>query len=228
MGLPGYGSTVGSTGSAIQLAPAAALPHEIHGLTLASWPWSTLLVGVLLGLLFCAGLVVLVRWWQRRPRQDPPSPVGDPWEVLLKRLKAVNIPTCGAQGEIGASQAEELYFHLSTLLRAGIELRLDLPATDRTLPELKEELRNRLPLAPDQVEQVLRFLERADMIKFAEAPCTPEQAQDDLQQVKQWLTRLKPSAISQPGSGVRPTTEGGHSIELWTDAKPSPKRGQSS
>lgn len=172
------------------LDPAKALeglPHDVRGL--ASEP-SLLLRwgGFAAGALLAALLVALIVIWLRRRRRDPTFVV-DPWTELLTRIKELVLPPLDND-----KGREDFYYNLSLMLREGIERRTGLNATDLTFGELKGPLSSKLPLRTDKIKDVLAFLERADLVKFAEAPATATVMQEDRDAVHRWVDGLKPNA----------------------------------
>ena len=168
------------------------LPHDILGLLPVPWPWWVIpLVLASIGLL--AALVWYVRAIIKGKKTTGVPLAHDPWAALLGRLLAMNIP---AEFEPGKVQ-EDHFFALSILLREAIEMRTGIPATDMTYQELKEPLRKRLPLTPQETEAVLAFLERADLIKFASVPSDRSEAEEFRSLLATWMASLKPKSIDQ-------------------------------
>lgn len=178
--------------------PVDGLPHDIHGLIpyqpslLDYWPW--LLVTVLL-----AGVILLAwSWWKRRRKQPKPVAPIDPWELLEQRIQSL-VPADPFVGK----EREQFFYDLSLALREAIERRIGLRATDMTLYELRLPLRDKLPFSQEVIDAVLAFLQRADFIKFAEAPVSREQALADADDVRRWAMELR----RQPESVTASLTE---------------------
>ena len=170
------------------------LPHDIRGLLPYSWPWWEyalwgLLVAAVLALVGFGGWYFYRKW---RARRDLAITNEDPWEIFGRRLTALRPPM-----PFSGSEQEEFFFQLSLLVREVIELRTKVPATDRTYQELREPLRRKLPLSTEEVEAVLAFLERADLVKFAGAPSSVAEAEAALSRVGRWLQKLRPRGIDQ-------------------------------
>ncbi len=190
------------------------LPHDVRGLMPFHTPWWEYALWALGAIAVAAALLLLARYLMNRKGAGLAKGV-DPWVNLTQRLRQLKI-----EGPFGAEAQEEFFYRLSLLVREGIELRTEIPATDRTFKELREPLRKRLPLATKDVEAVLAFLERADMIKFAGAPSGVEEAQASLDQAGAWLGELKPKhAEDDPFGGLpagmtkKPQT-GGKRLEM--------------
>lgn len=173
---------------------SAELPHDIRGLVPNTPPWWSF---VILALLVIAA-VVLAIWLYRKWKGRKPTPAQstqiDPWASLHGRVGGMVVPT---NFEPGRPQ-EDYFYGLSLLLREGVELRTRVPATDLTLQELKEPMRKKLPLATPEVNAVLEFLERADMIKFASAPSDRAEAEKFRGIVAGWLKKLEPRGDEDP------------------------------
>jgi hypothetical protein len=182
----------GPTGSGI--AQQEGLPHDIRGL-LPYVPWGTYLLWFLLGAAALAGLLYLWKVLKRRRKERPVAPV-DPWDDLKGRLGRLR-----PQLPFGRKEQEDFFFQLSLMLREAIELRTRIRATDLTSDELKEPLRRRLPLPPAGIQAVLAFLERADLVKFAEAPSDRGEAEEALGQVGAWVRELTPKSIDAAPAG---------------------------
>lgn len=167
----------------------AGLPHDIRGLLPYQTPWwHYALAG--LGATLVAGLVAWGIWnilKKRRSKIRDDRPV-DPWDALEARL-GVTLPP----GEFSRGTVQENYFYsLSLLLREALELRTAIRATDLTLYELKSPLRRTQLLSKQDIESMLSFLERADMIKFAGAPSQRDEALGDHARVTGWVRELRP------------------------------------
>ena len=165
------------------------LPHDVYTILPFKRPiWFDITIGLIILVILLALIYTLYRWYRKRPRVETSTPVKTPWELLLEELQGWESKASFQT----ASDGREFFFGLSLLLRRGIELGLDIPATDLTL----REIRHRLRLSPRaqgiESTTLLEFLDRADMIKFADAPTTPQEARESLQRVRQYLTDLKP------------------------------------
>jgi hypothetical protein len=171
----------------VNSSPVDGLPHDIHGLLpyqptlLDRWPWF-LAAGAAL-----VALALLGVWWRRRKGKVHPAKQVDPWDALDERLLALLPP------DPFVGRARETYFYeLSLALREAIERRTELRATDMTSSELREPLRRKLPLPSAEIDSVLAFLQRADLVKFAEAEASRDEALDAVQRVRRWATALRP------------------------------------
>jgi hypothetical protein len=183
---PGQAATALGAGGA---APAPQLPHDIRGLLPYSPPWWTYALYALIALADIGATLAFVSW-RRRRGSLPAAPV-DPWEALAARAQALE-----PRAPFARAEQEEFFFHLSMILREGIELRTGIRATDLTYQELREPVRRKLPLPAADVDDVLAFCERADLVKFAAAETGRAEADEARGRVVQWLERLKPTPLS--------------------------------
>jgi hypothetical protein len=177
---------------------AAGLPHDIRGLLPYQTPWwHYALAG--LAAVVVAGLLAWGIWYllkKRRSKAREERPV-DPWDALESRLGVMLPP-----GEFPRGIVQENYFYsLSLILREAVELKTGIRATDLTLYELKNPLRRQLPFREEDIEAVIHFLERADMVKFAGAPSQREEALGDHGRVKMWVRELRPRPQPVGGDG---------------------------
>lgn len=177
----------------------AGLPHDIRGLLPYQTPWWHYALGGVAAFIV-AGLLAWGIWYllkKRRTKIREERPV-DPWDALESRL-AVMLPP----GEFPRGLVQENYFYgLSLILREAVELRTGIRATDLTLYELKNPLRRQLPFKQEDIESVIHFLERADMVKFAEAPSQREEALGDHGRVQRWVRDLRPRPEPMAGDGT--------------------------
>lgn len=204
--------------------PVDGLPHDIHGLLpyqptlLDRWPWFLAAGAALMA------LALFWSWWRRQKGKVRPVKQVDPWDALDERLAAL-LPS-----EPFVGRARETYFYeLSLALREAIERRTELRATDMTLGELCEPLRRKLPLPGAEIDAVLGFLQRADLVKFAEAEASRDEALDALQRVRSWTTalRLRPEIAAEAAraavqnGAVRPQVVGLPSERAGVGSVPS-------
>jgi hypothetical protein len=167
------------------------LPHGIRGL--AEYPmivipfWVIALVSVILLGAISWGLW---HWWRKKHPKVSIEKRIHPLDQLRDQIEKLRPP----EPFLGKAQ-EDYFYNLSMSLRQFIEELLKIPATDRTLKELREPLRQMLPLSRERVGEVIGFLERADMIKFAQAPTSFEEALRCHDDVKLWVVYLLPREL---------------------------------
>src|SRR3989338_4648031 len=88
-------------------------------------------------------------------------------------------------------KAIDYFFELNMAFRQYIEARAPIRATDLTLRELRGPLRDRCPLSRDNIEDVLKFLERSEYVKYAGVVTDFQEAVDSHAQVLQWVTFMR-------------------------------------
>jgi len=124
-------------------------------------PWAGIAVAV-------AGLVA--GGWSLRRRLAVPAPplTAHEWAAReLERLEALHLPEAG--------EAERYHTLLSDVVRAYLERRFNLPASQQTTAEFLETMRRAPQLTPAQQGLLRDFLERCDMAKFARAAPPPQE-----------------------------------------------------
>jgi hypothetical protein len=203
----------GATTAAQNAATLDHLPHGIRGL--AEYPLMVIpgWLALLLATLFTGAVIWgLWYWWKKTHPKVVIEKKVHPLDRLREEIAQLRPP------EPFIDKVQEDYFYnLSMALRRFIEELLKIPATDRTLKELREPLRLRLPLSRERVAEVLAFLERADMIKFAKAVTSLEEARRCHDDVKLWIAYLMPRELDfmtvesdQPGAQTAQFEEVAH------------------
>ena len=148
---------------------------------------------VVYGLLFGVLLAALIWWLFRRFFARPPAavlvPVSPPDEIALEALDALEErgPSMLERGE-----SAPYYLDLTDITKAYLQGRFDIAAMDRTTDELREVLvRGGASLGPLSASDVLAFLDRSDLIKFARVSPSPDEARDDLDSVRELVARAE-------------------------------------
>jgi hypothetical protein len=137
------------------------LPHEIEGEIVRepqsyAWLWMVLLAIILVG------AMLLIRWWRRRAKQ----PVNEltAAEAVRRRMAAAQTPAPDDRMALRTWAGE-----WSEIMRAAIELRHQIPASDRTTDELEVLLRSIPALSPDIARDFQQTLRGLDAVQFADA-----------------------------------------------------------
>lgn len=148
-------------------------PEEIP----PSWTWKG--IG---GLILVTGSVVLAVWllwnlWPRPRRSVHPSPVAIALAELDRLHKAL-------QSEPDSATVEHLCTTLTFVVRRYVERRFEFPALKQTTPEFLTSLSDRNVLPESGKEFLARFLNRADLVKFAHAPMTRTELEEWIEQAK--------------------------------------------
>jgi hypothetical protein len=116
-----------------------------------------------------AGLVA--GGWGLRRRFATPArpPAPHEWAAReLDRIDALGLPEAG--------EIERYHTLTSDVVRAYLERRFSLPASQQTTTEFLETMRRSPQLTPAQQSLLRDFLERCDMAKFARAAPTPQES----------------------------------------------------
>ena len=159
------------------------LPHDIYELAAYKWAflyewWFWLLVALL-----AAAVIGLLAWWMRRRRQPGPAvPEVDPVTALMRSLDTFE-PESPFDGP-------HYFYELGLLFRRIMELTTKVRATDCTVKELREPVQKLLPVSRADRSEMIRFFERADLIKFADAPTSQSEAVEWYEQVRHWSRKL--------------------------------------
>ena len=149
---------------------------------LVGWIAAALLA--LLGLL--ALLVILVKYLARRIKEHRMSPIERAW-VELDRLLKKGLP--------GRGRYKDFYVELTMVVRRYIQRRYGIRAPHMTTEEFLREAR--------PSDELRRFLESADMVKFAGVEATPEMADEATDSARGYL-RSDAANAGADGKGARP------------------------
>lgn len=169
-----------------------------------SLPPSGGLVRIALAAAAVAALGALV-WWlrRRRPRPRPapaapaprrPEPPRRPaYERYMEELEALL-----GRGLPQAGRFKEFHILLAEIVKRYLGETFAFDAVDRTSAEVMEDLRR---LArPTLGKETAVFLRQCDLVKFAEAPSTPEACASLAEQARRILDMGRPAASPPPGS----------------------------
>jgi hypothetical protein len=150
---------------------------------------ATLAVGALLAWL-------LMRWWQRRDRPAPAPPPGPPpWEIALAELGALEERRANAVAE---GRTEQWVDAVSDSVRKYLGLRFGFPGLESTTDEIADEL-NRAQALGIAPHEVVAFLGRCDLVKFAKASLADEASLALIADALALVERTRPVAISHGG-----------------------------
>jgi len=150
------------------------------------------LAGVVLALL---GWVV-VRRMLRKPKVVPAPPPIPPHEVALSALDELE------QGELMKDDdLVPFYLQLTEIAKGYLEGRFGVPSLDRTTEEIRRELVRRSDaIAPLSADDVIAFLQRTDLVKFARYAPEEDAAEQALGEVRGMVERsmARPQPEPQP------------------------------
>lgn len=167
------------------------LPHGLRGLLAYPFAWKDWW-WLILACLVIASLWGVLWWRQRRKKEVKAKPEEDPLVTLERVLRNMVPPR-----EFRGKPAIDYVFELNMTFRQYIEARAPIRATDLTLRELRKPLREKCPLSRDTIDDVLRFLERSEAIKYAGAKTDLEEAVDFHAQVLKWVSFMRPKHLSE-------------------------------
>lgn len=145
-----------------------------------------------LGLAWLASALVLAailawiwRWMKRRPKPvPPPPPPRPPWELALESFAAIR-----SANLIGAQKTDEHVDRVSDTVREYLGARYGFDGLESTTAEIRSRLaRVGSHDLPDDVRRAaLELLTRADLIKFARATASPDEAAEFLDQGERFV-----------------------------------------
>ena len=143
-------------------------------------PLSWRLVGwvalaVLVVLVILVGLVWLVRSITRRVKEHRMSPIERAW-VELDRLLKKGLP--------GRGRYKDFYVELTMVVRRYVQRKYGIKAPHLTTEEFLREFRDERRETRDELK---KFLESADMVKFAGVEATPEMADEATDSARGYL-----------------------------------------
>lgn len=148
------------------------------------------LAGILLALI---GWVV-VRRFLRQPKVKPAPPPIPPHIVALSALDELE------QGEL--MQDDDLvpfYLQLTEIAKGYLEGRFGVPSLDRTTEEIRRDLiRRGDTIAPLSADEVIEFLQRSDLVKFARFAPEEDEAGAALGEVRGMVERSTASPKAEP------------------------------
>jgi len=149
-------------------------------------PWWLVALGVLVALAILAALVV---WARRRRRPRAPAAPPEPVDAHALRLLAQ------AQRELGddPEEAQRYYFRISEIVRAYVEARFALNATDLTTEEIAGRLAGVAEFPGTERPRLLALLTAADTVKFAKREPTGTERGDTYEQAVRFVTTTRPA-----------------------------------
>lgn len=153
-------------------------------------PW-LLWLGIALAVL---ALAAAAWWWRRRRERGdaaPETPAVPPYELAIQELERLRRTDFSNLREL-----RRYYFAVSAVLRAYIEGRFGLNATDLTTEEILNRLGEPAPIAirldPVQARRLERFLLATDQVKFAAHLPGPEEIDRTYEQALGFVRATRP------------------------------------
>lgn len=120
----------------------------------------------------------------------PSAPPEPPFDRAVRELALLK-----EKDLLGKGKIKQFYIELSDILRRYIEGRYEIAAVEATTYELKRVLRHP-ELPSEKTQEILTFLGRADLVKFAKFTPTPEFPENDYEFVRGFIIATKPIEIA--------------------------------
>lgn len=149
------------------------------------------------------GLVMGLLWarWRRRPRPivlPPPVPAH---VVAFQQLDELTKAELVEKGEY-----QDYYLQLTEIAKGYIEGRFGIDALDRTTDELRRVLdRAAAQIAPLKPDELVRFLQACDLVKFARFAPPVAEAQAALAEVRGMVEATAPKPEGPPAPATPDT-----------------------
>ena len=146
-------------------------------------PFSWRLVGLAALGVFCLasfalGLWLTIRYLARRVKEHRMSPIERAW-VELDRLLKKGLP--------GRGKYKDFYVELTMVVRRYVQRKYGIKAPHLTTEEFFAELQNSNTQTLDNSNTLRKFLESADLVKFAGVEATPEMADEATDSARGYL-----------------------------------------
>lgn len=106
-------------------------------------------------------LALLIVHWMRRPKPEPYVPPVLPWVAALEELEAIRTSNLIAEG-----RTDEYFDRVSDCVRKYLGARYGFDGLESTTDEMERTLARVRP-AVRGLDTINRFLEEADLVKFA-------------------------------------------------------------
>lgn len=144
-------------------------------------------------------LWVLFRAFFRKPKLVPAPPPIPPHELALSALEELEKGALMQQDDL-----VPFYLQLTEIAKGYLQGRFGVPSLDRTTEEIRRELVRRSDaIAPLSADEVVAFLQRSDLVKFARYAPEDDEATDALSEVREMVERstAKPEPEPEPTPG---------------------------
>ncbi len=137
------------------------------------------------------GTVAFVRLLARKVKEHRMSPVERAWAELDRLLK---------KGLPGRGRYKDFYVELTMVVRRYVQRKYGIRAPHLTTEEFFAEISRSGSQTDAQARGLRRFLESADMVKFAGVEATPEMADDATESAR---TYIRQDDAERPRQGVK-------------------------
>ena len=131
-----------------------------------------------------AVLLLALGAWFYGKRRKKPGPI--PWSLAPNQEAIENLQMLEDMRLIKKGEFKKHYFLLSEVFRKYIERRFAFPAVERTSEEISGELASLHATEPLR-NQIQAFLGNTDLVKFAQAACTPDEARAETDRVRRFV-----------------------------------------
>ncbi len=162
--------------------------------TAASWLLWT-------GLALAAAALGLAAWWWWRRRGPeggaPEAPPVPPYDMAIRELERLRRTDFSDLREL-----RRYYFAVSSVVRAYVEGRFGLNATDLTTEEILGRLGGLVRLEPLQARRLERFLVATDQVKFAAHLPASEEIESTYEQALGFVTATRPGEDAEDGESA--------------------------
>lgn len=158
--------------------------RDIKPLLPGPFPWDYVAMGLAAALVLF-GLWHILRRYKRKEKLVPKLP---PFEQAMADLRTLESQRLLENGEVKA-----FFFRLSEILRHYIEGRFSIPAVELTSEELRPHLLGLSAIDDALKGKALRFFERSDVIKFANARFAPENLKELADSAYDFVVQTKPT-----------------------------------
>ncbi len=152
--------------------------------TAGQWLWW---IGLAAALLAAA----LAAWWWRRRRRRGTGASGTPrippWDLAIRDLERLRSTDFSNLREL-----RRYHFAVSAVVRAYVEGRFGLNATDLTTEEILSRMGGLIRLDPNQARRLERFLLATDQVKFAAHLPRPEEIERTWEQAMGFVQATRP------------------------------------
>jgi hypothetical protein len=163
------------------LAPPEAFPNRLL--------WIIPLALLLLAALAWFGIRLYRRLRRIQSLGEPPLP---PWEEALAALEAMPW-----REWLAAGQVKRYYYALSQVLKRYIERRFEFDAVEQTTTEILLSMRtHRTPMR----DEIARFFNRYDIVKYAKWEPPTDEAESAIAQVREFVVKTRPDEPVSPAA----------------------------
>lgn len=167
--------------------------------TAASWLlWAGLALAA-------ATLGLAAWWWWRRRRPDgsaPEAPPVPPYDLAIRELERLRRTDFSDLREL-----RRYYFAISSVIRAYVEGRFGLNATDLTTEEILGRLGELVRLEPSQARRLERFLVATDQVKFAAHLPVSEEIERTYERALGFVVATRPREDAEDGESGPPNSD---------------------